>query len=90
MQIKLTDGLKSTEAWASSGAIGVILKAPDLIGIPENVLSNPELMTVIVVVQIISIALVVACYTMGRSQVKAMEASPAPLVLEPNTGGKSK
>ena len=74
MNIKMTDGLKSTEAWASSGAVGVILKAPDIIGIPDHVLSDPELMTIIVVAQILSVAAVVACYTLSRGEVKAAKA----------------
>ncbi len=74
IKIPLTDGLKSTEMWASSGAVGVILKAPDIIGIPAHVLANPELMTIIVVSQILSIAAVVACYTMSRGEVKAAKA----------------
>ncbi len=86
MNIKMTDGLKTTEAWAGAGAIALIAKLDDVVGIPESVVAEPELMTIIIVVKMLAIALIVACYTMGRSQVKAAEKSPAPLILGPETG----
>ena len=75
MNIKLTDGLKSTEAWAGVGAIGMIAKFDEVVGIPAAVMADPKLMTIIVVAKLLAIALIVTCYTLSRSQVKAAEAS---------------
>ncbi len=89
MNIKLTEGLKSTEAWANAAGITAIAKFDEVIGIPDNVAADAELMAVILVVKILAIAVMVSCYTMSRGNVKAAEKSPAPLILGPEKGEAS-
>lgn len=73
-------GGRTTEFWGTVAGLFTMLFGDQIIEIPSNVTSSPELMTIIIVAKILGVVILMATYIYSRSKVKEAASRPAPLV----------
>ena len=75
-------GPRSTEFWATVTGSFTFMFGDRVIEIPDAVLADPELMTIVIVAKIVGVVVLLGLYINGRSRVKEAASRPAPLIGE--------